>query len=103
MLYRSSHYLFNSLTGYPVIRPAGYPANETGYPANETGYPANETGYPANETGYPANQTGYLVNRISGATLTEGSSSTGAGTPSPMEIIRAYGSEDSVEDNQETN
>ena len=26
MLLRSSHNLFNSLTGYPVIRPAGYPA-----------------------------------------------------------------------------
>lgn len=39
----------------------------------------------------------------SSSPITQGSSSTGAGTPSPMEIIRAYGSEDSVEDNQETN
>ena len=31
--------------GDPVIRPVGYPANETEYPTNETGYPANETGY----------------------------------------------------------
>ena len=27
-LFRSSHRYFWSLTGYPVIRPAGYPANE---------------------------------------------------------------------------
>ena len=33
LLIRSSHRLFNILTGYPVIRPAKYPANETGYPA----------------------------------------------------------------------
>ena len=33
LLILSSHHLFNSLTGYPVIRPAGYPANETGYPS----------------------------------------------------------------------
>ena len=32
MLIRSSHHLFSSFTGYPVIRPAGYPENEAGYP-----------------------------------------------------------------------
>ena len=47
-LFRSSHGLFNSLTGYPVIRPVGYPA---GYQANETGYPA---GYRiSKKAGYP--------------------------------------------------
>ena len=48
LLIRSSHRLFNSLTGYPagypVIWPAGYPANETGYPA---GYRiSKKAGYP---------------------------------------------------------
>jgi len=41
------------LAGYPAIRPAGYPANETGYPA---GYRLSK------KAGYPAS-------RISGATL----------------------------------
>ena len=36
-----------SATGYPVFRPAEYPANKTGYPANETEYPA---GYPVQPT-----------------------------------------------------
>ena len=53
LLILSSHHLFNSLTGYPVIRPAGYPANETGYPA---GYRISK------KAEYPAS-------RISGTTL----------------------------------
>ena len=53
MLIRNSHNLFKNLTRYPVIRPAGYPANETGFPA---GY------WISKEAGYPASQ-------ISGTTL----------------------------------
>ena len=44
LLFRSLHCLLNSVTGYPVIRPAGYPANETGYQA---GYRiSKKAGYP---------------------------------------------------------
>ena len=50
LLFRSSHRLFNSLTGYPVIRPAGYPA---GYRISK------KAGYP---DGYPV-QPYHLVNQ----------------------------------------